>query len=445
MTGTMRLVRGLAGLACVASFAVACGNPAVDPNATFEAQGSVVGGDGQPLANAEVRLIKYSSDTNLFAPSTEDLFSDSPASDPDIALTVGVVKTVMTGADGTFKMEFTGAEIAAPGGYTTGDGLVEVATTVIVVRDPSPMNAEKRAGVYTYSYVFQQANKIWGTGKLNMWDPQATADTSRALTHGFVDFSWKKLDRLRTTDVKNGYRVDIGAPNSPARLIIRCSEGTEIEGGCAMDAMDSTRLTRALSAYSLQSYYSDANGMFAAYVQANGADFRYVARFTITAPIPTIPRDPVSLQGVWAVGSGADQSLAGTKAVDGNPATREAITNNATAIYVQLALGSITDAGLLNTLVKDASKGCVVLEFTVNDYASIEAAKGSTSGWEQKGKFCGENGGKGEVSAIAAFESNAQVNGVTAAWMRLRAVGDTAASNPQFQSVGEVAVYKKSM
>src|SRR5687768_6999464 len=121
------------GIAAVASLAAACANPAVDPNATFEAQGSLVGTDGQPVANAEVRLIKYSSPTNLFAPSTEDLFSDSWSKDIDTGLEIGLVKVARTGMDGTFKMTFTGQEIAADGGYTTAQGLVEVATTVIVV------------------------------------------------------------------------------------------------------------------------------------------------------------------------------------------------------------------------------------------------------------------------------------------------------------------------
>lgn len=431
-------------LLSIAGAAYACDNPAVDPNASFEATGEVLDSSGAALAGAEVRLIKYSSATNLFAPSTENLFRDTPENDDELDLSVKVVKVATTGMDGKFNMQFFGEDIAAEDGYTSANGLVEVATTVIVVRDPSPMNNEKRAGVYTYSYVFQQANKVWSTGKLNLWDAGATADTGRANSAGLVDFSWKKLDRLRSTDVKNAYRVDIGAANSPARLVIRCSEGDVIEGGCTMDAMDSTRLTRSVSAFSILAYYSDAQGNFAAYVQANGADFRYVTRFTITAPIPDIrdTRDEVGIEGIWAVGTGADQLLRNTKADDGNPMTREAITNKANQLYVKLTLASVSDAGLLNTLVKDAANGCVILEFSVNDYASIETAKAaSAADWTKKGKFCGENGGRGEVSALAGFDTSSQT-GVTAAWMRLRTEADGAGS-PEFQAVGEVAVYKK--
>lgn len=439
----MRRTLFLFGIAVAAS-AAACVNPAVDPNATFEAQGKVVDSMGAPLVDAEVRLIKYSSGTQLFTPSTENLFRDAPANDPDLDLSVSIVQKVRTGMDGTFTMTFTGADIAAPGGYTTAQGLVEVATTVIVVRDPDPMNSDKRAGVYTYSYEFSQSNKGWlvGLQPMNLWNADARADTSRALTHGLVDFSWNKLEKLRMTDVRNGYQVDIGAQNSPARLIVRCSEGDIVQGGCSADGMQ--RLTRAVSAFSLQNYYSDNTGMFGAIVQANGADFRYVARFTVTAPIPMIPRDPIAIQEIWAVGMGADQSLLGTKANDGNIETRELINNNATAIYVKLTPDYIDDAGLLNSLLSNAENGCVILEFASSNFDIASAKTSSSMDWTPEGKFCGENGAKGEVSALASFDTTGQ-NGILAAWLRLRAVPDGAGAAPVFQAVGEIGVYKRTM
>src|SRR5688572_4921121 len=107
-------MKRLVGALGIAALATACGNPAVDPNASFEAQGTVVDAMGKPLANAEVRLIKYSSGTNLFAPSTENLFADTPQNDPDVDLSVEIVDTIMTDASGTFKMTFLGQDIAAP-------------------------------------------------------------------------------------------------------------------------------------------------------------------------------------------------------------------------------------------------------------------------------------------------------------------------------------------
>ncbi|MCK6548073.1 hypothetical protein L6R52_19635 [Myxococcota bacterium] len=437
-----RITKGTLLALVVAGLGAAC-NPTVDPDATFTTSGEVVDADGQALANAEVRLIKYSSDLNLFAPTVETLFADTPSDDDEIGLKVMVVRTVRTDMSGRFEMSFTGSEIAAENGITTGDGRVEVATTVVVVRDPS--DTKGNAGVYTYPYLFQDAARTWTTGKLGMWKAEATADVSNVRTTGLVDFTWKKLDRVRTSDVKNVYRLDIYGDSS-ARLIIRCSEGDIEEGGCET-ASDETKLIRSVSAYSIYRYYSDA-GAFHAYVQASGLDFRYVSRFTLASPLPDLgdDRTEIGLEGVWAVGAGADQPLLGTAAVDGDPMTRVAITNEATSIYVKLPMSVITDAGILNTLIRNAAQGCVILEFSVNVFSDLDAAKRAESlAWTRHGKFCGETGGKGEVSAIVGFSTTDQ-DGVSAAWMRLRAEADagSGAALVQFQQVGEIAVYEKS-
>lgn len=433
--GALAILAGVISPAC---------NPTVDPEATFTAKGDVVDESGQPLAGAEVRLIKYSSDLNLFAPSVETLFAENPSSDPDIGLHVDVVQVVRTDMSGHFEMVFLGKDIQAENGIMTSDGRVEVATTVVVVRDPR--DTMKQAGVYSYAHVYQDSDRIWEQpARMDLWSSDATADTSRAAESGLVALSWKRLERMRTSGVRNAYRVDIFGTNTP-RLIIRCNEGTLAEGGCEPDPSDTTRLTRSVSAFSIYSYYSDANGMFHAYVQASGADFRYVSGFTVTAPIPDVRdrRQPAGIEGVWAVGTGADQALLGTAATDNNPSTRVEITNGADAIYVKLPLSEITDAGLLNALIDDAAEGCVVLELSVDVFSDIASAKASRAdAWRSKGKFCGETGAKGEVSALAGFSTSSQ-EAVSAAWMRLRLEPDGGmGSGLAFRAIGEVAVYKR--
>lgn len=426
------------------SLATACGNPAVDPDATFAANGTVTNELGQPLVNAEVRLIKYSSDLQLLAPTVDELFSESPRGDTEVGLDVSVVQTVRTTSDGKFTMSFKGQDIAAPGGYTTGEGLVEVATVVLVVRDPA--DPLKRAGVYTYPKLFMQSDKEWGAGTMKLWAAEAVADTTVVNTTGLVKLSWKKIPQGGSM-VRNTYRVSVGAPdNTSPRLIIRCNEGNDtVEGACAQDTADSTKVARWVSAYSLYRYYS-SGGMFAAYVEANSPDYRFVAKFIVPAPVPnnTGDRTDVGIEGLWAVSTSADQPLLNTPATDGNPDTRVAITiPNATAIYAKLTPALVSDAGVLNTVLRNANNGCVILEFSVTAFPDLAGAKGSSDAmWVRKGKFCGENGAKDEISALAGFDTTGS-DGVVAAWMRVRAEADGAGANPYFQAIGEVAVLKK--
>lgn len=426
------------------SLATACGNPAVDPDATFTAKGTVQNELGQPLNGAEVRLIKYSSDLQLLAPTVDELFSDSPRGDNEVGLDVSVVKTITTGADGTFSMTFTGADIAAPGGYTTGEGLVEVATVVLVVRDPA--DPLKRAGVYTYPKLFMQSDKEWGAGTMKLLASEAIADTSIANINGLVKLSWKKIPQ-GSSMVRNTYRVTIGAPdNTSPRLIIRCNEGNDVvDGQCTQDPENPAKVSRFISAYSLYRYYS-SGGMFAAYLEANSPDYRFVSKFAVPAPVPnnTGDRTDVGIEGLWAVSTSADQPLLNTPATDGNPDTRVAITiPNATAIYAKLTPALVSDAGVLNTVLRNAENGCVILEFSVTAFPDLAGAKGSSAAmWVKKGKFCGENGAKDEISALAGFDTTGS-DGVVAAWMRVRAEADGAGSNPYFQAIGEVAVLKK--
>jgi len=433
----------LAMLATVGTLATACGNPAVDPGQVFPISGTVLDAAGQPIQNANIQVIKYWSDSRLLEPSIERLFSADPTANPPATLGIASVKNGVTGADGTFTIEVTGEEVAQPGGYTTAEGLVEVASVVVLVKDPN--DASGRTGVATYAKEFMRSDTGgWVIGDLDVWDSSAEADVSTAATNGLVSLRWNKIERGSST-VKNTYRIWVGGSSGPALLIL-CSQGDQVDGGCAEDPADATKLIRNISAYSLRSYYANADGSFEAFVIARGVNFRFASRFTVqNIPDLTDTRDPVGVEGIWAVGVGADQELTGTAAVDGNPATRVDIINNATSIYAKLPLSVVTDAGVLNTLVKDAAKSCLILEFSATVYSDLDAAKASSSvDWAQAGKFCGENGGANEVSALAGFDTTAS-EGKTAGWMRLRAVADGLMGAPEFEAVGEVAIFKTKM
>lgn len=436
-----QLVRGGSLAIAASAMLAACSNPTVDPAAVFTVEGSVQDAQGQPLANAEVRLVKYYDDLNIFRPSAEILFSQAREFHAD-DFGVEEVKRTTTGADGRYTLEVTGAEVAKPGGQMTSMGFVEVANTLVVVRDPSDSRGE--AGVYTYSFTFQNSVPGISNGTLELWNADAEADTSGAFASGLVAFRWNKLENPTTnSEVSNVYRMTVSGSRST--LIVRCEEEVsgEVQGGCAADPSDSTKLLRKVSAFSIASYYSDS-GMFNAYVEANGARNRYRAKFTVTAPVMSIPRVDAGIAGIWAVGPASEQALKDTAADDGNPETRETIGNDATAIYVKLMSPvPLTDAGILNTLVSDAAESCVILEFSVNAYSTVGDAKGSSSSdWTRKGKFCGENGARNEIGAIASFDTTSS-DGVVAAWMRLRAEPDGGSATPKYLAVGEVAAYRK--
>jgi hypothetical protein len=433
-------------LLCIAGvLAPACTNPTVDPNATFTAKGVVVDETGAPLANAEVRLIKYWSDFNIFQPSVETLFAENPNGDSAIGLNVELVDKVNTNSEGEYEFEFLGSDIENPDGVMTMTGEVEVADVVVVVRDP--FDTSRKSGVYTYRKTYMTSDKIWDAGELPLWDSQAEADNSDALESGLVRLSWSKLERGSSTMVKNAYRVWIEpATEAGPRLIIYCNQGAAVEGGCEQDSADPNKLQRYVSAYSIYYYYSDTDGEYAAFVQGNSPDYRFVSRFAIIEALPNLDegRDPIEGYEVYAVNSitRESQDLTDTRATDGNAETREPITvGGADAIYVKLlsngASPLVSDAGILNSLVKNAADGCLTLEFTVSAANDLDAAL-EVSMWERKGKFCGENGARDEISALAVLDTSAQA-GVTAAWMRV-----TADANLTFEEVGEIAVFRKT-
>ncbi len=423
---------------------VACTNPTVDPNAEFTAKGRVMDQMGNPLAGVEVRLIKYSDPLNIFQPGVENIFSDSPSTNTALDLNVQVIATFETGMDGTYSTTLTGEQIAKPGGFMTGTGLVEVASVIAVVRDPN----DKEAGVFTYEKLFMTSDFIWDAGDLQMWAANAVADASDALTTGQVKLSWDKLQSNKPTNVRNQYRVWLrGKDENTPTLVIYCSQGDSVSGGCAEDAADSNKVARFVSAYSVAAFYADTDGEFTALVQGNGNRYRFVSRFTVQAPVPDITtvRDPVAIEGVWAVDDvGGEQDLLNTSATDGNVQTRETLNISATGIYAKLGGVLVTDAGLLNTVAKGARDGCLILEFSVNAYTDLAGATGAPAAdWEQKGKFCGENGGADEVSALASFDTTS-LDGVQAAWMRVRTEPDGGVTAPTITAVGEVAVFQKS-
>jgi hypothetical protein len=441
-----RSLKSLLLLGAVGAVASACTNPTVDPSATFTAKGVVVDQTGAPLANTEVRLIKYWSDFNTFQPSVETLFDDNPDGD-DGVLGVKVVDKVNTNSEGEYEFTFTGEDISKPGGVMTGTGLVEVADVVAVARDPSDVSG--KSGVYTYNKLYMTSDKVWDAGELPLWDSEAEADGSTALTDGWVKLSWSKLERSSTTMVRNAYRVWIEpATEAGPRLVIYCNQGSAVEGGCDQDTADPNKLARYVSAYSIYYYYSDTDdGEYAAFVQGNSPDYRFVSRFSIINPIPVeieVARAPIDGFQVWAVNrtTGEDQELTDTAATDGKAETREPITvNGADAIYVKLVSNGLSpvlsDAGILNSLVNNAADGCVTLEFTEDVSNDLDGALAETM-WDQKGKFCGENGARDEISALVVLTTTGQA-GVAAGWMRL-----TVDPMLSFDEVGEVAVFRSA-
>ncbi len=418
----------------------ACTNPTINPEADFSALGKVVDGDGNPLANAEVRLIKYWSTSNLLQPSPDQLFEDTPTRRAGSALEIELVQTAMTNMNGEFEMDFKGEAIAQPGGFMSSSGLVEVADAVIVVRDPS--DSSGKTGAYTLEHTYMNSGRSWSTGQIDMWDAGAQADTSQVSSSGQVHFSWNLPPDL---GVDNYYRLSVGAPNEVGpQLILGCRQNELMATGCYEE---NGKLHRNVSALSISSFYASATGDFVASLRSRIDNIRYVSKVSISGSIQDITqtRDPVGLEGVWAVGPMSDQDLSGGLAVDGNPATRAQINNEATEIYVKLPLTVVTDAGVLGGILDNASEGCLVLEFNSTAFADLAAAKGSdASTWEARGRFCGQTSGNGEVSALSSFDTSSSVKGVTAAWMRLRAesLSGSMGTVPSFTELGEVAVYK---
>lgn len=419
---------------------VACdSNPTIDPGVTLTAQGKALQADGTPLANAEVKLIRYFDENRIAAirlqPSINDLFECTQGASCQIpglsSLQIAFVKSVMTDDSGNFELKFTGAEIAVVGGMTDAMGNVEGSNLVIVVKDPG--DSAGKAGVYTKDHVFSGADFTWVTGELRFWDAQATVSYDNPSV-GLVGFTWNKL-----ADPANGgrnfYRLEVGGENS-AKLVIRCQAGSEVvAGGCS--EVGTEQLGRSISAYSLYSYYSDA-GMFSAYVNGDGVMYRFRTKFTIPpTPVPQPTGTPAGIAGIWAVGSGADQALKNTRADDNDVATREPITNNATSIYVKFESGAeLSDGGLLNSLMNDAYAGCVVIETNTSVFDTIADAKSNTQGWTSKGKFCGGNGSDKALSALINFSPRQLTP-----WMRFR-IEAGSGGNPYYQEIGEVAAFR---
>ncbi len=435
-------------VAAISMLAVACANPKVDPSATFTIEGKALTAAGQPLVSAEVRLVRYFHLNKLFVPSVDQLF-DCTADDCDVDgfdLELGLVKTLTTDMDGRFELAVLGEDIIAKGGRRDSLGKSEVSNLVIIVLDPDDL--DKDAGVFSYSQTFQQSDRLWGVGNLELWDSDARADVDMAATTGRIELSWNKIERPPSSPVSQRYRVEIRGQGR--RLRLRCNEDvagssadeTSFLGGCVSSG---NRLKTQVSAHTVWTHYAD-NGRFTAYVSGDGVDFRHRQKMVVSAPLmdPGMNRDPVRIGGVWAVAGDVEQDLANSSATDGKIDTRVRITNRATEIYVKLPAGAVSDAGLLNSLVNDAHKACVTIEFQGTDFNTLAEARGATQGWVQKGKFCGGGGADEEMSALVGFDTTA-ANGEVAAWMRFTAVSDftVMSASPYFEAIGEVAVYEK--
>lgn len=440
------VVRSLPWFALVATLGTACSNPTVDPSSTFTVKGTALSASMAPLGNAEVRLFRYYDTLHLLEPSVNDLFrcSSGDCSFNDLGLEFAVVKGTQTGMDGSFQIQVTGADIAAKNGVTDAQGKVEVSNLVVLVVDPA--DPAHRAGIFTFSHLFDQTDKVWDSGPMALWNADAKADTASAGTSGLVTLSWNKLTHNANSTVKNLYELDVGTATT--RWIVHCREGLGTAGHAIVDGgcdEQNGKLVVGISAYSLYSYYSDG-GSFTGYVAGEGVDFRYRTTMVIPAllPDPRTNRESRGVAGIWAVSDMAQQDLLNTAAVDNNPSTRVTINPNATAIYVKFSGNvTVTDAGLLNSVVQNATDACVAVEFTTFDAADVAAAKQAQ--WITTGRFCGATGAPNEMAAVMSFDTST-FDGQNGTWMRF-VVSDDAnvvgTHSPVFQQIGEIAIYKK--
>lgn len=413
------------------ALAAACTNPTIDPDAPISVVGTALDEVGDPLVDAEVQLVKYWSESNERQPLPERLLDGRPGSASDGDLRVELVRRGYTDRRGDFYFELYGEDVAQPGGYVDGRGRQEVADTVIVVRDP--FDPYGRSGVLSYEHTFQQSDRSWTTGILQLWFAAAEVEAD---VGGELVFSWDASLSVRDA---RAYRLIVESPNGQRRLVLGCGAGAEAcvrVGG---------RVERRVPAFTVDSYYRDRSGELRAWVQADLRDYRAVAAVDVLddGVEPGGISGPNDLvEGVWAASDVGEQDLSFGAALDGDPATRAYVDAGATEIYVKLRPAVITDAGVLGALLSRAADGCVELEFTGTQHRDVvEARLSSDRDWQPRGRFCGENGGPGEVSAVVSFAAS---GGVTFAWMRLRArPGLVSGVTPVFREIGEVAVFSR--
>ena len=150
---SLSMIRGLPVLLLGWGVLTACDqNPTVDPNAQLTAKGQALRADGTPLANVDVKMIRFFDENRIAAlkiePSVDDLFECEAARScnvNELNLQVAHVMTGQTDASGNFELEFSGADIAVDGGVKDAMGNVEGSNLVIVIKDPDDANG--RAGV----------------------------------------------------------------------------------------------------------------------------------------------------------------------------------------------------------------------------------------------------------------------------------------------------------
>lgn len=408
----------------------ACTNPTIDPDARVRIVGDAVDELGQALPNAEVLLVKYWSDTNGRAPLPERLLDGAVSAASDGDLRVELVRRERTDRRGRFDFDLYGEDVAQPGGYVDENGRYEVADTVLVIRDP--YDTLGRSGVLSYEHTFRQSDLHWDAGSFQLWFAEAEAAYTRRGDE--LVFSWDASLELRDA---RSYRLIIESPGGSRRLVLTCGAGSE---ACVDDG---ARVERRVPASTLDAYYRNADGGFSAWVQADLRQQRAVAEVSFVGerdqPGPT-PGPTELVEGVWAVNDAGEQDLSFGAALDGDPTTRARIDGGATEVYVKLRPSLITDAGVLGALMSRASDGCLDLQFSGSGYRDVVEARLSGGGdWQTRGRFCGENGGPGEVSAVVSFAAS---GGVTFAWMRFVArPGTYSGVLPVFREIGEIAVF----
>ena len=424
-------------LLLLAAGSVACtNNPTVNESSELSATGRALDASGSPLSGAKVRLLRYYHPLSIITPSVDALFSCSSSDwrvcgSAELNFELAFVRETTTDSEGRFRMDFLGADITAEQGLVDAMGNRESSFVVVVVFDPT--DTTNKAGVYSYAATFSQGDRQFGAGDLQLWDSGATVDTVSAVATGQVLFTWNALSR--SGQGSNIYRLEIGGTNS-ARLLINCTDdGLNNFNSC--ERLQGGQLAVRVSLFTLFAFYSD-NGVFQAFVQGDGMNHRQRAKFVSPPTVTEVPRMEIAPGGIWAVAGPQNENLTNGPATDGNPTTQATLGLQADEVYVQIPTGTaISDAGLLNATLADVANACVIVEFSTDAFADINAAVASSAGnWTERGKFCGA-GIDDNLSAIINFPT-AQV----AAWLRFRIERQGATATPYFRTIGEVAVYR---
>ena len=158
-------------LVCLGAFAVGCEPEAVDPDATFTIEGSLVDEDGVAAANTDFRIFKVDSfiwrDDGLL--HYDDLSAYPGLSD---------VFEYETDSDGDFSVNLKGSDVNA------ADGSNAAQLAVVYQKDGDEFEYLATSTVWNY---FTNANPVWAAGTLRLWDAGSASQSSNKLTFDWGD------------------------------------------------------------------------------------------------------------------------------------------------------------------------------------------------------------------------------------------------------------------